>query len=216
MCCDIGRTYKLVVWCLLALAVPMVMFADTVRADEQSAQALVQSVTTEVLDTLRREGVDIRKDRARRVALMEQSVVPYFDFRLMAGQVLGRYWRSASDEQRKGFTEVFKQLLINTYAAVFERYVDQTVEVLAAQSGGSPDRAVVPTNIKSSGEQDIRVNYRVYRSQGKWLVYDVVVDGISLLINYRSEYANFLQQQSLDTLITRLQEKNAAFVQAPN
>jgi ketopantoate reductase len=74
--CDIGRTYKLVVWCLLALAVPMVMFADTVRADEQSARALVQSVTTEVLDTLRREGVDIRKDRARRVALWSRVWCP--------------------------------------------------------------------------------------------------------------------------------------------
>jgi phospholipid transport system substrate-binding protein len=147
---------------------------------------------------------------------MEKSVVPYFDFRLMAGQVLGRYWRSASDEQRTRFTEAFKQLLTNTYAAVFERYVNQTVEVLAAQSGGSPDRALVPTNIKTPGEQEIHVDYRVYRNHGKWFVYDVVVDGISLLINYRSEYATFLQQRSLDTLIARLQEKNAEFVQAPN
>jgi phospholipid transport system substrate-binding protein len=129
----------------------------------------------------------------------------------MAAQVLGRYWRGASDAQRKQFTEEFKSLLTNTYAAVFRRYANQTVTVLATQAGGSSDRAVVPTTIKSAGEQDIRVDYRVRQTRGEWLVYDVVVDGISLLINYRSEYSNFLQRNSLDKLINRLQDKNAEF-----
>jgi phospholipid transport system substrate-binding protein len=213
---NIGGKYKLGVLGLVVLVIPMLVSVSGVYAEEQSPQAIVESVTREVLHTLRTENGDIKKDPARLISLIEQSVVPYFDFTLMAGQVLGRYWRGANADQRKQFTEAFKQLLTNTYAAVFGRYENQTVEVLAAQSTGSADRAVVPTNIKTPGEQDIRVDYRVYRSQGKWLVYDVVVDGISLLINYRSEYARILQQQSLDTLIARLEEKNAAFKQTSN
>jgi phospholipid transport system substrate-binding protein len=211
--CDVGGKCKLAVWGLLVLVIPMLVSVKAVFADQQSPKAIVESVTTDVLHTLRTENGDIKKDPARLVSLIEQSVVPYFDFTLMAGQVLGRYWRTASAEQRKDFAEAFKQMLTNTYAAVFGRYQNQTVEVLAAQSSGSPDRALVPTNIKSAGEQDIHVDYRVYRNQGKWLVYDVIVDGISLLINYRSEYATILQQQSLDSLIARLEEKNAAFAQ---
>jgi phospholipid transport system substrate-binding protein len=213
--CDTGGKYTPAVWCLVALLVSMLIPAAAVYAAEPSPQALVQSVTTDVLHTLHTEGADVTKDRARLVSIMEQSVVPYFDFTLMARQVLGRYWRSAGAEQRQQFTEAFKQLLTNTYAAVFGHYVNQTVEVLAAQDTGSPDRAVVPTNIKTPGEQDIRVDYRVYRNRGRWLVYDVVVDGISLLINYRAEYARILERQSLDSLIASLKEKNAAFAQAP-
>lgn len=206
-----GCHYKLAVWRLVAFFVPILLSAHAACADEQSARDIIQSVTTEVLQTLRTDNGEIKTDPARLVKLMEQRVVPYFDSRLMAGQVLGRYWRTASDDQRQQFTAAFKQLLTNTYAAVFSRYVNETVEVLAAQSAGSPDRAVVPTTIKSPGGQDIRVDYRVHRYQGQWLVYDVVVDGISLLINYRSEYASVLQRGSLDSLIARLKEKNAEF-----
>ena len=213
---DIGGTCKPALWGLVVLIFPMLISVRAVHAEVQSPQAIVESVTSEVLDTLRTEDGDIKKNPARLVSLIEQSVVPYFDFTLMAGQVLGRYWRGASADQRTRFAEAFKQLLTNTYAAVFGRYENQTVEVLAAQSTGSSNRFIVPTNIKTPGEQDIRVDYRVYQNQGKWLVYDVVVDGISLLINYRSEYARILQQQSLDTLITRLEEKNAEFAQTSN
>jgi phospholipid transport system substrate-binding protein len=207
----------LAVWRLVVLIAAMLVWAGAAYGDDRSPQALIRSVSTEVLSSLRTGDGDIKKDPAGLVKLMEQSVVPYFDFRLMAGQVLGRYWRDASDAQRVQFTAAFRQLLTNTYAAVFGRYVNQTVEVLEAQNTGSPDRVVVPTMVKSPGEPDIRVDYRVYRDrEGHWLIYDVVVDGISLLINYRGEYARVLQQQSLDKLIARLEEKNAAFVQAPN
>jgi phospholipid transport system substrate-binding protein len=196
---------------LTVWAISLVLFTGEVYAAEQSPQDMIQSITTDVLEALRTDAGDSRRDPARLVDLMLQSVVPHLDTELMAAQVLGRYWRGASDAQRKQFTEEFKSLLTKTYAAVFRRYANQTVTVLATQAGGSSDRAVVPTTIKSAGEQDIRVDYRVRQTRGEWLVYDVVVDGISLLINYRSEYSNFLQRNSLDKLINRLQDKNAEF-----
>jgi phospholipid transport system substrate-binding protein len=71
---------------------------------------------------------------------------------------------------------------------------------------------MVPTSIVTPGQQDIGVDYRLYRRNNKWQVYDVVVDGISLLINYRSEYSRLLQGESLDSLIARIEAKNAAFL----
>jgi phospholipid transport system substrate-binding protein len=193
------------------LAALLVLVVPVFAAQEQLPQELIRSVTSSVLDTLRSQGDDIRTDQNKLVALMEDKVVPYFDFRLISGQVLGRYWRTASEQQRDQFTEAFQKLLTNTYAAVFGRYEGQTVVVKAAQSTPNPDRVIVPTTVKSRGQPDIEVDYRLYLHDGKWQIYDVVVDGISLLINYRSEYGTALAQGSLDSLIARLKAKNAAF-----
>lgn len=196
---------------LVLLAVFLLPVLPVVAAAEDSPQLLIRSVTSSVLDTLRSQGDEIGKDQGKLVALIQEKVVPYFDFRLMSGQVLGRYWRTASEPQRQQFTAAFKQLLTNTYAAVFGRYKDQTVDVLGTRNTGNADRVVVSTTVKSPGKPDVDVDYRLYRSNGKWQIYDVMVDGISLLINYRSEYAGALANSSLDNLIDRLTAKNASF-----
>lgn len=196
---------------LLVLTQMLMLAVSVTKAAEESPQVLVRTVTGDVLATLRSQGDVIGKDQAKLVALIEQRVVPYFDFRLMSAQVLGRHWRTASDQQRSGFTAAFQQLLTNTYAAVFGRYEGQTVEVLGTQDTGKPERVVVSTMLYSPGKPEIRVDYRLYSANGKWRIYDVVVDGISLLINYRSEYASELSRNSMDNLIARLNQKNADF-----
>jgi phospholipid transport system substrate-binding protein len=208
----IGAHGGLLARSLALLFVLLCPAGGAVGVTEQSPQALVEAVTGDVLGTLRHQGGDITGDREKLVALIEEHVAPYFDFRLMATQVLGYHWRDATEQQRERFTAVFKQLLTNTYAAVFGRYENQTVQVRAAESTSSPDRVMVPTSIVTPSQQDIVVNYRLYRRDGKWQVYDVVVDGISLLINYRSEYSRLLQGESLDSLIARIAAKNAAFM----
>ena len=206
----VTRSRRRYTWILLMWIVPACLPAATAHPQD-SPRALVQSVTGEVLDALRERDGETAGDRAKLVALIENRVLPYFDFRLMAAQVLGYHWRRADEAQREAFAGAFKQLLTNTYAAVFDRYNNQNIEVLEAQEGTS-GRVTVPTYIKTPGEQDIRVDYRLYRHNGKWQVYDVVVDGISLLINYRSEYSRLLQEESLDSLIARIEAKNAAFL----
>jgi len=196
---------------LLALAAVLMLAMSAVKGAGNTPIALINTVTASVLDTLRAQRDVIGKDQARLVALIEEKVVPYFDFRLMSAQVLGRHWRTASDTQRGSFTAAFQQLLTNTYAAVFGRYEGQTVDVLGVQDSGRPERVMVATMVHSPGKPEIRVDYRLYFANGKWQIYDVVVDGISLLINYRSEYGNALAHGSMDNLIARLNKKNADF-----
>ena len=202
-------------WCLVAMLMPACFSRAALPAggpSDLSPQALVQAVTTDVLSALREHGGAVTESRAKLVLLIQDRVVPYFDFRLMAVQVLGYHWRRANESQRQQFTEAFRQLLTNTYAAVFGQYNNQRIEVLAAQDIGTTGRVSVPTRITAKGEPSIRVDYRLYRHNGKWQVYDVVVDGISLLINYRSEYSQALQRDSLDSLIDKLKAKNAEFL----
>jgi phospholipid transport system substrate-binding protein len=208
----IGAKGGLLTRFLALLLVLLCLPGAAVGATQQSPQALVEAVTGDVLGALRHQDGDITGDRGKLVALIEERVAPYFDFRLMATQVLGHHWRDATEQQRERFTAVFKQLLTNTYAAVFGHYENQTVQVHAAEKTSSPDRVMVPTSIMTPSQEDIGVNYRLYRRDGKWQVYDVVVDGISLLINYRSEYSRLLQRESLDSLIARIEAKNAAFL----
>ncbi len=182
-----------------------------VLAATDSPQALIRSVTGNVLDTLRAQRGNNAMSQAKLVELIEQQVVPYFDFKLMSAQVLGRYWRGAEETQREQFTAAFKQLLTNTYASVFGRYEGQTVTVLDTQKLPDSERVLVTTTVKSPGKPDIQVDYRLYQDNGKWKIYDVVADGISLLINYRSEYASELAHGNLEGLIGKLEAKNAAF-----
>jgi phospholipid transport system substrate-binding protein len=196
---------------LVLIAVWLMLAASAVATADESPQALIRSVTDRVLDTLRTRGDEFDKDRGKLVALIEKEVAPYFDFSLISAQVLGRYWRTASDRQRSEFTAAFRQLLINTYAAVIGRYEGQTVEVTGAQAGVNPNRVMVTTLVESPGKPDVSIDYRLYRGGGDWLIYDVVADSVSLLINYRSEYSNVLAHTSMDSLIADLNAKNAKY-----
>ncbi len=190
--------------------VVLLAWVNAAAAANESPQEMIRSVTGNVLETLREHNADNAMSQKQLVALIEQQVVPYFDFNLMSAQVLGRYWRNASEAQREQFT-AFRQLLTNTYAAVFGRYEGQAVEMLGMHQSGGSDRVLVSTLVKKPGKPEIKVDYRLYQNKGAWKIYDVVADGISLLINYRSEYANELSRGSLDGLIAKLQAKNTAF-----
>lgn len=205
-----GRTVELG-RALVFLTVWLMPAVTAVATAEESPQALIRSVTDRVLDTLRTRSDEFDKDRGKLVALIEKEVAPNFDFSLISAQVLGRYWRTASDRQRTGFTEAFRQLLINTYAAVIGRYEGQTVEVTGALPSVNHNRIMVTTQVKTPGKPDISIDYRLYHGGGNWLIYDVIADSVSLLINYRSEYAVVLAHNSMDSLIAQLNAKNAEY-----
>ncbi len=149
----------------LLMAVLLAWVNGAIAASE-SPQEMIRSVTGNVLDTLRERNADKAMSQQKLVALIEQQVVPYFDFKLMSAQVLGRYWRGASESQREQFTAAFRQLLTNTYAAVFGRYEGQTVEVLGTHPSGSSDRVLVSTLVKKPGKPEIKVDYRLYQTKG--------------------------------------------------
>lgn len=201
--------YALTVFVLLSFVVRP--GAAAVSAGEPSPEQTVQTVTAEMLTALRSHQAAYKNDPRQLVSLIERIIVPHFDIRIMAREALGLNWRRATPEQQTRFMAAFRQLLVNDYATEFRNYSEQTVEFLPEHAGTGKDYALVATHVISPGEQPVRVDYRLYRVGSEWRIYDVEIDGISLLFTYRDTFSQELQRETLNALITRMEHKNASF-----
>ena len=201
--------YYLVVFGLVFLAGQSV--AAAVGVEKQSPEETVKTVTTEMLTALRSQQEAHNNDPRQLVSLIERIIVPHFDIRIMAREALGLNWRRATPEQQKRFMAAFRQLLVNDYANEFRNYSNQAVEFLPEHAGSGKDYALVATHVTSPGEQPVRVDYRLYRVGSDWRIYDVEIDGISMLFTYRNTFSEELQRETLDTLIARMEHKNNSF-----
>jgi phospholipid transport system substrate-binding protein len=189
---------------LLLLGAPL---ASPAAADD--AQSIVRETTEKVLEALRSEGDTLKDDPKRLHAIIEQLILPHFDFRQMSQWVLGPHWRSASAEQRDAFVEQFEALLVRTYSSALVDYRNQRVNYLPARER-SADEVTVRAIINQGGGPTIPIAYEMYRSDTGWKVYDVAIDGVSLVINYRSSFGHEIRRNGIDGLIQRLASKNLA------
>jgi phospholipid transport system substrate-binding protein len=193
---------------LLAALVTAPLAAGSAASD--TPQATIKAVTGQVLAALRSNQETLRKHPAAVAAQIAKIVDPHLDFTIMSQEALGVGWRRADRRQQVRFTQAFHQLLTADYAAVLKRYRGQTVKLLDVRwEDAARDRAIVSSQLEAPGQQAVEVDYRMYHRGGSWKVYDVVVDGVSLLLNYRQAFASELQHEDLDTLIARLEHKAA-------
>jgi phospholipid transport system substrate-binding protein len=142
------------------------------------------------------------KDHKKLYAMVHEELLPNFDFAAMSRMVLGRHWRQANEDQRARFTVAFRDLLLRTYATVLLKYNDE--EVVHLHFTGKPEdkTVVVRTEVKQGGGgPNIPIYYSFYRKNSDWKVYDVTVEGVSLVTNYRGTYASKIQNQGLEALI---------------
>jgi phospholipid transport system substrate-binding protein len=205
--CELARYIAIPLWLLVAFAGAPAAADSALPA---TPQATIRTVTADALAALQDNKAALSRNPAGAAAQIAAIVDPYLDFTIMSEEVLGVGWRRADARQRTRFMEVFKQLLINDYAAVFKQYNGQTLKVTDSRwEDATHDRATVSSRIESPDAQPVQVDYRLFRTSGRWKVYDVVVDGVSLLINYREVFASELQHESLDGLITQLEQKVA-------
>jgi phospholipid transport system substrate-binding protein len=193
---------------LLAVLVTAPLAAGSGATD--TPQATIKTVTGQVLAALRTNQETLRKDPAAVAAQIAKIVDPHLDFTIMSQEALGVGWRRADPRQRVRFTQAFHQLLTADYAAVLKRYRGQTVKLLDVRwEDAARHRAIVSSQLEGPAQQAAQVDYRMYHTGGSWKVYDVVVDGVSLLLNYRQAFVSELQHEDLDTLISRLAHKAA-------
>lgn len=206
---ELVRGFPVAIALLLALACTTVAADDA--APKATPQATIRMVTDEALAALSANKEVLRRDPGRIAALVAKIVDPYLDFTLMSEEALGVAWRRADQRQRDRFVRVFHQLLTDDYAEVLKQYSGQTIRVTGMRwEDAEHHRAMVTSRIEAPRTQPTEVDYRMYRTGGRWKVYDVLVEGTSLLINYREAFASELQSESLDTLIARIAKKVAA------
>jgi phospholipid transport system substrate-binding protein len=175
------------------------------RADAQDPQAIVKSTTDEVLQALRDGG----NDKQHVYSLVEQKVLPHFDFRKMSQWVLGKNWKQGSAEEQERFVSEFQKLLVRTYSTALMEYSGEQVTYLPTQADGEGKIAVVKTQVVRSGGPTIPIDYRLYPAGDDWKVFDVAVDGVSLVANYRTSFNEQIGVKGFGGLVDELAARNA-------
>lgn len=188
----------------------------TAKEQDKHPQALVSTVTQAALDTLKNNKARLQKEPEFLESIINDYILPYMDFTAMAKLVLGQAWKDAANEQREAFEEQFKALLVRTYAKSLREYSDQSIEFLPFEESNQPDRlALVKSKIKRSSGGDIPIDYKLrYKRSDNWKIYDISIEGISLVTNYRNSFAREITQQGIPHLIQSLEEQNRKPVNA--
>ncbi len=192
----------------LLLTLQLALSPAVQAAQTDAARALVVETTEAVLARLRAESEQLKADPSGVYTLVEDLVLPHFDFRRMSQWVLGKHWRSADEAQRDRFTDAFRTLLVRTYAVALLEYNDQQLEFPPARLPDEASKVLIKSEIRQPGAPPIPLHYRLYDNKGDWLVYDISVDGISLVANYRTSFGSEVTAKGLDALIERLEQMN--------
>ncbi len=199
---------KLVVTAALLLslfAMPAVVYADEVVVP----QRLVQDATEKMLQSLKDNKEQLAEDSSIIYGLVQEIIMPNFDFDKMSKLALGKNWRKASAEQRVRFTEEFRLLLVRTYSTAMLEYSDEKIKFIPFRGNVAKKKVKVKMEILQAGGPSIPMTLSMYLNKEEaWKVYDVKIDGISLVTNYRSTFATEIRNGGMDKLIDRLAKRN--------
>ncbi len=178
-------------------------------AESEMPDQLVRETTVKITALLKANRDEYTKDHQKLYAMVYENILPHFDFRAMSRQVLGRYWRQANEDQRTRFADEFRDLLVRTYATALLKYTDGEIAYLPFNWKPGDRTAIVRTEVKQgSGAPNVPIYYSFYRKNSAWKVYDVTIEGISLVTNYRSAYADKIRKEGIDALIASISQSN--------
>ncbi|MDR9406873.1 MAG: ABC transporter substrate-binding protein [Spiribacter sp.] len=187
----------------LALAIGCVVPSLAAAASEPP-RVVVEQTIQQVLDTLEENAAVIDDNPDAVEALVADIVLPRFDFELMSRFVLGQHWRQADSVQREAFTAAFRDLLVRTYISAIDEYSGEDVQVPAQRIPDDADRVSVQTEIVRPDGPSIPVAYALFLRDEQWKVFDVTVEGVSLVQNYRAQFSDIVRADGLDELIERV------------
>jgi phospholipid transport system substrate-binding protein len=177
--------------------------------------ALVKDVTLEVVQIIARDKEIRSGDRAKLIQVIDAKVLPHFNFGAMTALAMGQSWRKATPEQKKRLTEEFRILLVRTYASALAAYSDQRFEFLPLRARPSDTDVTVHVRVIQPGAQPMPIDYSMERTAAGWKAYDVMVGGVSLVANYRTEFNATVRERGVDALIETLATKNGTLAAAP-
>jgi phospholipid transport system substrate-binding protein len=184
------------------------LFANIALAEDIAPDALVKSVSNDVLEIVRKDK-DIQSGDTRKVVeLAEAKVLPHFNFAHMTRSAVGKDWRKATPEQQKVLTNEFRTLLVRTYSKALTEYRDQAIEFKPMKMQPADTDVLVRTLVNQSGGKPIQIDYNLEKADQSWKVYDISVAGVSLVTNYRSSFAQEVSSGGIDGLIASLHAKN--------
>lgn len=184
-------------------------FVTAGLAQDIAPDTLVKNVTLEVVELITKE----KGNRAKIVSVIEEKVLPHFNFTAMTALAVGQNWGKASPEQKKRLTEEFRTLLVRTYASALAAYSEQKFDFRPLRAKPTDTDVTVNVRVLQPGGQPVTLDYSMEKTANGWKVYDVMVGGVSLVANYRTEFANAVRTSGIDGLIKDLQTKNRALAE---
>lgn len=188
----------------LALFLPI----GQAQAADQEIRALVMEVSDKILARTAARRDELRQHPERLSAVLGDLVNPYFDFRAMTQSAMGKYWPRASASEQNLITQEYTKLLIRTYGAAVLNYSGKPIEFGQPKRSKDGKRVEVPSKVTPASGQPVSIDYRMHQVGDKWMVYDVKIDGISLIANYRTSFASEIRKGGMGGLVAALKEKN--------
>lgn len=188
------------------------LLALPVSAAEESADALIKRLSTEVLDSIKADKTIQGGDVSKIVALVDAKIMPNVNFQRMTASAIGPAWRQATPEQQKRLQDEFKILLVRTYAGALTQVSDQTIVIKPMRAAAEDKDVVVRTEVKGRGDP-IQLDYKLEKAPGEgagWKIYNLNVLGVWLVETYRSQFAQEINAKGINGLITSLADRNKA------
>jgi phospholipid transport system substrate-binding protein len=177
-------------------------------AQETPPDVLVKTVTNEVIELIARDK-DLKSGNQRKVVeLVEAKVLPHFSFGSMTALAMGQNWSKATPDQKKRLTDEFRTLLVRTYASALSAYGDQKFEFRPLRAKPTDTDVTVNVRVLQPGAQAVTIDYDMEKTASGWKVYNVYVGGVSLVLNYRTDFSNMVREGGIDGLLKTLNSKN--------
>lgn len=197
---------RIQIFCMLAVG--CLFLIGSAVAEQQAPDVLVRETTELLLQTIRSDPEIAAGNRKRITEVVEANLVEHFDFARMTRLAVGKDWRRIDPERQPELISEFKTLLVRTYSVSLAEYRDQVITFKPVTVEPGARSVVVQTTITQDGASPISMNYRMAATPEGWKVYDVIVEGVSLVINYRSLFNSTVESSGVDGLIKLLRDKN--------
>lgn len=176
---------------------------------------VVRTTTAQLQDVIQKRQEEFRKDPQKLYELMETMVVPRFDVKYIAQLILARHWRSASEPQRERFQTAFKNMLVRTYATALVDNADSVkAEWLPLRMADGAKETTVDSKLLRPGKPPVPIGFAMRLTGEEWKIYDIVIENLSLVQNFRSQISSEIKRSSLDAVIDKLEKGDAALASA--
>jgi phospholipid transport system substrate-binding protein len=187
----------------------VLFFAPFALAQELGPEALVKKITAEVMDAIKSDKQLAAGDKQKALKLAEEKILPHVDFDEATRLAVGRAWKEATPEQKKKLVQEFRSMLVRTYSNAISAYEGQQMKVMPVRMKPADTEATVHNQfVRPGAPKPVLVDYSMRKTEQGWKIYDIVVEGVSLVLTYRSEFDAIAKQDGIDGLIKRLAQKN--------
>lgn len=205
----INQVKRLLLFVITSFVFGLIPLSKGIAADLTAPQITIEKASTRLKEKLQDES--FTTDFAKINIFVEEVINPHVDFNRISALVLGKLWKKASKSEKLRFKQEFKILLVRTYSRAFVEFNDWSVRFLPLKMKAGTRKVIVKTEILQPGIQPLAVNYRMVLSKGTWKVYDIMIEGVSLVTNYRTSIKNEVKKHgSLNAVIEKLARKNTA------